>query len=395
MSWVTVRQFRWTSRTGADGYPEVRSIKSFGTPSRLPIDVADVVLMNAMAPAASARIKYATRENELRLLKSYLVDRPDGAIHLLADEFKSSSGHVQRFVSESFGLGMLSAAVQSAYAWVAGPGALANFDALPTSLAREYARSRVRPDLLFRGPGFLLAGEARGRSSKPPLSLRGPWERLDTLLPWAHAHEQPLVMTWAYLTKDGVTVDFYAPEDGIDWLDEGVGDPRPAPPDLFEREAIATVPHEFEVFEATGVDRAIGSNVTPAVRVRPSRSTGPASAATLFTTGETRLPVVAEQLFESAPETSARFAGRRVRGRWIPIDPVNRSRGSLLLGVLSEPLPTEEGWELTRRLRDRHRGPEADQNGFDGGELAIAVRGRLFVAVTRQRRGQPWDLLGD
>ncbi|MBY8847430.1 hypothetical protein K7G98_01165 [Saccharothrix sp. MB29] len=48
----------------------------------------------------------------------------------------------------------------------------------------------MRPDLLFRTADLLLAGEARGRSSAPASTLQQE-KRLNTLLPWAHAHKQP------------------------------------------------------------------------------------------------------------------------------------------------------------------------------------------------------------
>ncbi|MFT7839247.1 hypothetical protein Q5530_24145 [Saccharothrix sp. BKS2] len=402
---MTIQQYRWTSRTGPDHLPAVDEIFPFGERRRLPVDVADIILINAMAPTASLKIKYATRENELRLLRSYLLDRADGAVHLLHDEFRSSSLHVRRFVSESFGLGMLSAAVQSAYEWVAGSDALYNFDALPVALARKYSKSRIRPDLLFRTPEFLLAGEARGRSSRPSASTVQQEERLNRLLPWAHARNQPLVMTWAYLTADGVTVHLYAPAEEGDWLDGEVGEPRPpSPPWHMDEAALTTLPGvvapdalpapvEGDAFPTPHGAEADTPRWSPPPR-RP-RSADLVSADALFSAGEDVLPLVAHQLFESAPETPTRVAGRSMRGRWIPIDPVDVGRGSLLLGVLDEPLSPQEGWALVRDLRARHRagGPDADR--FAGGDLAVAARGRFLVAVAPRRQGQPWDVLAD
>jgi Restriction endonuclease len=89
-----------------------------------------------------------------------------------------------------------------------------NFDVLPTVLAGSYANRGTRPDLLFALPIFRLAGEARGRSQRPSATvLKSQRDWLNQLLPWSEYHEShPLVMTWAYLTKEGATVDLFVPE---------------------------------------------------------------------------------------------------------------------------------------------------------------------------------------
>ncbi|MGD0377931.1 MAG: hypothetical protein ABSB01_25575, partial [Streptosporangiaceae bacterium] len=72
----------------------------------------------------------------------------------------------------SFGMGMLTTAVQSHYGWQPSKRSLANFDVLPTGLADLYPSYGVRHDLLFdfnEGKSqWRLAGEARGRSAKRP-----------------------------------------------------------------------------------------------------------------------------------------------------------------------------------------------------------------------------------
>lgn len=389
MSWVTLRQFRWTTRTGPDDLPLVYGIAPYGEPAKLPVDVADVILVNAMAPTASLKIKYATRVNELRLLRSYLLDKRDGEVHLLGDDFASSSLHVRRFVSESFGLGMLSAAVQSAYEWVVGADELYNFDALPVSLARKYAKSRVRPDLLFRTAGLLLAGEARGRSSRPAASTLQQEKRLNTLLPWAHAHKQPLVMTWAHLTPAGVTVNLYSSAEGGSWLDAPIGEPRPPSSNLY----LDVLPgaEAAGVVEVDGAEEALVAQPREEqVDVRPPpRSTGLGSAEAMFSASRETLPLLTRQLYASAPETPVRLADRRLRGRWVPVDPVHPDRGTFLLGVLEEPLSPRDGRVLTERLRARNRDVAV------AGGVTVAVRDRLLVATSALREGQPWDLLVD
>ena len=389
MSWVSLRQFRWTTRIGPDDLPLVYGIAPYGEPAKLPVDVADVILVNAMAPTASLRIEYATRVGELRLLRSCLLDKADGALHLAGGGFASSSPHVRRFVSESFGLGMLSASVQSAYEWVAGPDAPRDFDALPVSLARKYARSRVRPDLLFRTADLLLAGEARGRSSRPAASTLQQEKRLNTLLPWAHAHKQPLVMTWAHLTEAGVTVNLYSSAEGGSWLDAPIGEPRPPSSNLYLDVPTDDVPAGVAGDARAPVDPDDPPGAEPDAERPPPRSTGLGSAEAMFSASRETLPLLTRQLYASAPETPVRLADRRLRGRWVPVDPVHPDRGTFLLGVLEEPLSPRDGRVLTERLRARNR----DVAGAGG--VAVAVRDRLLVATSALREGQPWDLLVD
>ncbi|MDQ2588171.1 hypothetical protein CKY47_30240 [Saccharothrix yanglingensis] len=396
---MTLRQFRWTTRTGPDDLPLVYGIAPYGDLRKLPVDVADVILVNAMAPTASLRIEYATRVDELRLLRSCLLDKADGALHLAGGGFASSSPHVRRFVSESFGLGMLSAAVQSAYEWVAGPDALRDFDALPVSLARKYAKSRVRPDLLFRTADLLLAGEARGRSSRPAASTLQQEKRLNTLLPWVDAHKQPLVMTWAHLTEAGVTVNLYSSAEGGSWLDAPIGESRPPSSNLYldvPTEDVPTedVPADDVPAGAAGdarapVDPDGPPGAGPDAERPPPRSTGPGSAEAMFSAGRETLPLLTRQLYASAPETPVRLADRRLRGRWVPVDPVHPDRGTFLLGVLEEPLSPRDGRVLTERLRARNRDVAV------AGGVTVAVRDRLLVATSALREGQPWDLLVD
>lgn len=374
-----MRQFRWTSRTGVDGYPRVEEVHQLSGRQRLPVNVAEIVHVNAMAPAAPAGARYDTRVNELRLLANYLSVPPGRPVRLRQDEFRASSPHVRRFVSESFGLGMLTAAVQAAYEWTAG--APSGFTALPMTLAASFAQRGVRPDLLFQAPDLLLAGEARGRSGKPPRTTRLPRERLDRLLPWAHVHRQPVVMTWAYLDGDGVTVDFFAPAEGVDWMDDAIGVPDPAP-------ALHLAPAEQVAL------REVVDAGPPAPEAAPRPRPDQLPPLSLFEVGTSALRAVEDQLADTAPPAPVRLAGRSARGRWVPVDPVTDSRGSVLLALLDEPLPPAEASEVAHRWRARHR-TTGDDDRFAGGDLAVTAHGRAVVALAPTRSGQPWDLLAD
>ncbi|MGM1061098.1 hypothetical protein [Saccharothrix sp. Mg75] len=363
MSVVTIRRFRWTTRPGPDGYPVVDEVEAVGPHARLPVNIAELVYVNAMAPAAPARVRYDTRVNELRLLQNHLGTDPTRRLTLRQDDFRAGSMHIRRFVSETFGLGMLTAAVQSAYEWTAGADALSGFDALPMTLAASSRKNGVRPDLLFRAPGVLLAGEARGRSSNPPRSTRLQRERLNRLLPWAHLHDHPLVMTWAYLTGGGVTADFFVPRDQVDWLSGPIGHG--------DADALPAIAHPVA---------AVREEVDVTGRPSPDRT----SPVSLFEVGGATLRGIEEQLFESAPVDGAVVASRPARGRWVQLDPVDPSRGSLLLALLDEPLTPAESTAAARRWRER-----------DGNGLAVTAHHRVVVAVTEDRRGQPWDLVAD
>ena len=70
-------------------------------------------------------------QHELWLLLSFLVDQPGSPFTLQHSDFRASSGHVKRFISESFGLGMLTAAAKRDHRWKLNDGDLHNFDVLP------------------------------------------------------------------------------------------------------------------------------------------------------------------------------------------------------------------------------------------------------------------------
>jgi hypothetical protein len=383
MAWITLRQFAWTERPPyLDPHPEVDGIHRVAADRLLPIDLSYAVSVNALAVPASGPVRYETRQHELRLVLCYLNTGPGHGIHLRDEQFRASAAHIRRFVSESVGLGMLTAAVQAAYQWQAAPGTVAHLDALPTTLASQYNTTKTRPDLLFDMPGVVLAGEARGRSEPPPIRVSTQQrERLNSLLPWSHHHgTHPLAMTWAYSTGRGVTVDLFTRSGRLPGTTGPIGQPLPSPvpiqPDLFDQDQLGSP-------GPTGDrDRLNRGN-----RARDFDRSSPRELAVAI---RRRVDAIADQLYATAPQPDppVRVGEQRVRGSWAALDLLGVFPGSFLLGVLEHPLSREHSVEITRRLR------QGSANRFDDNGLSAHVAGRLVIAITNDS-GQPWHLVTD
>lgn len=113
------------------------------------IDLAEVVMVNGLAVPADRTLTYRVMQHELRLLLSFLVEGPRSPLSLRHADFRASSAHVKRFISESFGLGMLTAAAERHHRWKLDDNDLYNFDVLPAKVAAQYPSSGIRPDPLF------------------------------------------------------------------------------------------------------------------------------------------------------------------------------------------------------------------------------------------------------
>jgi hypothetical protein len=396
VAWIKLRRFEWTTRLDAGGFPVVDTIESVSRPAQLSVDLSDLILTNALATTVSRPVIYDATQHELRLLGSYLHQPPYGQLCVREKSFRASALHIRRFVTESVGLGMLTAAVQAAYRWY-GRGSIHNFDALPTALAPHYRRRGVRPDLLFDTPKMWLAGEARGRSHKPPASPATPQrKRLNELLPWAARHGHDLVMTWAYLNGSGITVDWFAEKERLPDLSSQVGVAIP--------EENLTLPADAESFSDRQSDasRELPEFETPYIQEEfRFDETGPSE---LMARARRRVDEVEQRLFTTAPAADApiRIAGRSLRGRWMPLDLVGQSSGSLLFGLLASPLTREEGWDVTEGLRhmirqrtDTHTTHVPAQELPPDPPATVSVRGRLLVAVAGPEFTEPWDLLAN
>ena len=241
-------------------------------------------------------------------------------------EFKASAGHIKRFVSESFGLGMLTAAVERHYRWELSDDYLENFDVLPVKFAGQYPASGVRLDLLFdfegQGEERRLAGEARGRSERRPKRPgRDQRERLDQIVAWSGRNAlHPVTMTWAYSGANKVQVDFFDIQNREDSYKTSVDDLEEAEDPALASARPADIP-------------------LPILRQRALN----------------RIAAIANQLYETAPqptpEGARQILGRNVRGEWTTADLVAPSNLQLFLGVLDQ-APDHRQAGASRRTRN-------------------------------------------
>ncbi|MCE7010328.1 hypothetical protein LWC34_47125 [Kibdelosporangium philippinense] len=369
MAWITLRQFAWTERPGyVDPYPEVDGIHRVAADRLLPVDLSYAISVNALAVPASGPIRYETRQHELRPVLCYLEGNP---LRLREEPFRASAAHIRRFVSESIGLGMLTATVQAAYQW---QDAATHIDVLPTALAGHLSATKTRPDLLFDRPGLTLAGEARGRSEAPPTRVTAQQrDRLNSLLPWSHHHgTYPLAMSWAYATGLGMTIDLFTRSGRLPGMTGPIGQPLPSP-----------MPTQTDLFDQDQLDAPIQRSDPP---VPPARRGGArdldrSSARELTLRISQRVGDIADQLYATAPDHGVRVGGQRVRGAWAALDLLGVSSGSFLLGALEGPASSD----VNARLRP--------SNQFADG-LSAHVSRRLVVAITEEH-GQPWHLVAD
>ena len=141
MGLIDVRRFGVTTRIGRAGKLEVDDVW-LAEEDEWDINLAQVVEVNALAVPAKRSLTYRVTQHELRLLLSFLSDHPGVPVSMRRREFRASSGHVKRFVSESLGLGMLTAAVERHYRWKLSDSDLANFDVLPAKLGTIFEQAQ-------------------------------------------------------------------------------------------------------------------------------------------------------------------------------------------------------------------------------------------------------------
>ncbi|MGH3402785.1 MAG: hypothetical protein ACRDRJ_09815 [Streptosporangiaceae bacterium] len=215
MGEIEVRRFDVATYFGDDGDLEVADIW-LADEVRWDIDLAEVVKVNGLAVPADRKLTYRVMQHELRLLLSFLVDEPGSPLTLRHTDFRASSGHVKRFISESFGLGMLTAAVERHHRWKLNDSDLHNFDVLPANMAAQYPGSGIRPDLLFdfteQGQERRLAGEARGRYPARPVygANKDQRDRLADIVAWSGVNDlHPVTMTYAYTGAAKAQVDLF------------------------------------------------------------------------------------------------------------------------------------------------------------------------------------------
>src|SRR5258708_37107296 len=215
MGMIDVRRFNVATHYGDSEDLEVAHIW-LADEDTWDIDLAEVVKVNGLAVPADRKLTYRVMQHELRLLLSFLVDEPGSPLTLRHADFRASSAHVKRFISESFGLGMLTAAAERHHRWNLNDSDLHNFDVLPAKVAAQYPGSGIRPDLLFeftdQGHEKRLAGEARGRSSARPVHFasKDQRDRLANIVAWSGVNDlHPVTMTYAYTGAANAQVDLF------------------------------------------------------------------------------------------------------------------------------------------------------------------------------------------
>ncbi|MFF2619346.1 hypothetical protein [Kitasatospora sp. NPDC058046] len=408
MSTVHARVWRFAVEKGPDGPEAVRAVEVGQGP--IPVALAALVNINALACDLRRTVDQRVRNHEISLLTSYLRgDTGPGPLGVDCDALDSSSGHIRRFISECTGLGVMSAASETLFDWKSGTDGLSSFDVLPDKLVGTYARTGVRPDLLYDLAAGPLAGEARGRrrDAKQMLpAVKGTAqqkERLQKLATWSVKHgDHDYFMSWVWLGTGGVYVDIFLPEDSpataglkTGWIEEPGSQqpwhfrvPRPEP-----RRRNATDPERgpgqtFVVDEPatdspgmTMADDPVPTGTThDMVRVD-----GPLSPLEQFeadfpdpaaSAGGTRADR-AQRMVEAAMDRAfsrdeaplGALEGVPVRGTWLRADAVGPARHEVMVGVLGERVPVD--------LRAQRRRLEAGM----GTRLDLFLEGRLLTLV--------------
>jgi hypothetical protein len=355
MGVIDVRRFNVATCHGVSGDLEVADIWIVDEDT-WDVDLAEVVIVNGLAVPADRKLTYSVTQNEQRLLLSFLMDEPASPLTLRHDDFQSSSGHVKRFISESFGLGMLTAAAERYYRWKKDSD-LYNFDVLPAKVASQYPASGIRPDLLFdfsdQGQEKGLAGEARGRSSARPVHFasKDQRDRLADIVAWSGVNDlHPVTMTYAYTGAASAQVDLFDIA-GPDYLED--------------------LPTVVIADDEGLVTTQTGRRFERLASIR-QRAVGRA--------GE-----IADQLYATAPQgapgQTRSVYGRNVRGSWATADLIAPSGLRFFLGLLDHPLTPEQAG-APRRKRNTAAQRDADP-------IQVAATGRILVAVARDATQDP------
>ncbi|MFD7552571.1 hypothetical protein [Streptomyces sp. NPDC059816] len=352
----------------------------------LGVGLARLIHINALACDLNRVVDYRTRQLEVRLLASYLA-APGAGAPLQVDHraFVASSRHIRSFVTESSGLGMLTAASEALFAWDNTAHALHSFDALPGRILTGYQNGGIRPDLLFHLPGGRVAGEARGRHRRaktllPKQPLAEQKGRLQELALWSASHrDHAYFMSWVWIGRSGVAVDIFLPQDkrwdgALDdrWKRQGGGGQWRFP--VRERRRR---PPEDPSGQMPAGDPAPPSPTTPpsAPSAPPPDTDAPQDAMPLAAARAqpaadllSRTGRMVQRLYDTAPALDAELAGIPVRGAWVPADALGPARHEVLLAVLAEQPPPQAG------VRERLARAEGRFDACLDGRLLTVVR---------------------
>lgn len=385
MSSVRARVWRFTVEKGMAGAETVRAIE-IGQ-GALPVSLAAVVNINALACDLRKTVDQRVRDHEISLLLSYISGSPGtGPLGVDCPALDSSSGHIRRFVSECTGLGVMTAASEALFDWKPGVHGLSSFDVLPGKLVGTYAKTGVRPDLLYDLAAGPLAGEARGRRRDHKQMFpvgkgtQAQKTRLEKLAQWSVDHDDhAYFMSWVWLGTGGVYVDIFLPDDSpavaglrTGWIDM----PGSTPPWRFrvprpDTRRQADLEQEGPVASADSAPESGGQG--------PAASPG-AHVRAAINQAEPLVDAAMNRSFSREEDTLGTFSDVPVRGRWIRGDAVGQARHEVLLGVLGERVPVDH-----RAQRHRLASQEADR-------LDVFLEGRLLTVVHPVDSPRPiWD----
>ncbi|MFB6525394.1 hypothetical protein [Streptomyces sp. NPDC056399] len=376
MSTVRARVWRFTIEKGKAGAEAVQAVEIGQGP--LPVSLAAMVNVNALACDLRQTVDQRVRDHEIRLLLSYILgDQGKGPLGVECSALDSSAGHIQRFVSECTGLGVMSAASEVLFDWTHTTGGLSGFDVLPGKLRGVYAKTGVRPDLLYDLAAGPVAGEARGRRRRAkqmfPAGKGTPEQRkrLEKLAQWSVDHgDHAYFMSWVWLGPGGVYVDIFLPDHSAalkglktGWI-EVPGDPKPwqfRVPRPDRRRVADPILDEDFVLTLPGVSGQAATR-------EAIRQVGPAAEEAM------------NRAFSREENQLGTLAGVPVRGRWIRGDVLGEARHEVLLGVLGERV------ELDRRAQRERLA------SLTGDRLDTFLDGRLLTAVRPIDGPRPeWD----
>ncbi|KOV16169.1 hypothetical protein ADK91_04680 [Streptomyces sp. XY511] len=376
MSTVRARVWRFTIEKGKAGAEAVQAVEIGQGP--LPVSLAALVNVNALACDLRKTVDQRVRDHEISLLLSYILGHQGkGPLGVECSALDSSAGHIQRFVSECTGLGVMSAASEVLFDWTHTTGGLSSFDRLPGKLRGVYAKTGVRPDLLYDLAAGPVAGEARGRRRRAkqmfPTGKGTPEQRkrLEKLAQWSIDHgDHAYFMSWVWLGPGGVYVDIFLPDHSAalkglktGWI-EVPGDPKPwqfRVPRPDRRRVVDPVPDEDFVVTLPEVSGKAATR-------EAIRQVGPAAEEAM------------NRAFEREENQLGTLAGVPVRGRWIRGDVLGEARHEVLLGVLGERV------ELDRRAQRERLA------SLTGDRLDTFLDGRLLTAVRPIDGPRPeWD----
>ncbi|WP_369265889.1 hypothetical protein [Streptomyces harbinensis] len=375
MSTVRARVWRFTIEMGK----AVRAVE-IGQGS-LPVSLAAMVNINALACDLRKTVDPRVRDHEISLLLSYITggqgNRP---LAVESSALDSSAGHIQRFVSECTGLGVMTAASQVLFDWNPGASGLSSFDVLPGKLSGVYAKTGVRPDLLYDLAAGPVAGEARGRRRRAkqmfPAGKGTPEQkkRLEKLAQWSVDHgDHAYFMSWVWLGAGGVCVDIFLPDGSAaltglrtGWIDVP-GDAKPwqfrvPRPDLGRVGSMAP--------EADQMYRLLGPQFSD------QRAVSREVISHMGSVAEEAM----DRAFSREEYTLGSLADVPVRGRWIRGDILGEARYEVLLGVLGERV------EVNRRAQRERLAVQT------GDRLDAFLDGRRLTVVRPVDGPRPsWD----